>query len=50
VPTIVIGVPTHHMHFHLGLFGTADLEACTKLIVELAKALDRKTVGSLTAI
>lgn len=50
VPTIVIGVPTRHIHSHVGLFDTADLEACMKLLVELVKALDRRTVGSLTAI
>jgi len=50
VPTIVIGVPTRHIHSHVGLFDTADMEACMKLIVELVKVLDRKTVDSLTAI
>ncbi|MBP7086867.1 MAG: M42 family metallopeptidase [Methanomassiliicoccales archaeon] len=50
VPTIAIGVPTRHIHSHVGLFDTADLDACMKLVIELAKALDRKTVDSLTAI
>ncbi len=50
VPTVVIGVPTRHIHSHVGLFDTADLKACMKLIVELAKALDRRTVDSFTAL
>ena len=50
VQTIAIGVPTRHIHSHVGLFDTADLDACMKLVIELAKALDRKTVDSLTAI
>jgi endoglucanase len=50
VPTIVIGVPTRHIHSHVSLFATKDLESCMKLILELAKALDRDTVDSLTAI
>ncbi|NLX47351.1 MAG: M42 family metallopeptidase [Euryarchaeota archaeon] len=50
VPTIVIGVPTRHIHSHVGLFDTADLESYMMLLVELAKALDRSTVDSLTSV
>ena len=50
VPTIVIGVPTRHIHSHVGAFDMKDLEACMKCIVELMKVLDRKTVDSLTEI
>jgi len=50
VPTIVIGVPVRHIHSHVGIFDMTDLEACSKLLVELVKALDRKTVESLTRI
>lgn len=50
VPTIVIGVPTRHIHSHVGAFDLADLESCLKLMVELVKVLDRRTVDSLTEI
>jgi len=50
VPTIAIGVPTRHIHSHVGVFDMKDLESCMKLVMELAKALDRETVDSLTRI
>ncbi|MDD1772746.1 MAG: M42 family metallopeptidase [Methanomassiliicoccales archaeon] len=50
VPTIAIGVPVRHIHSHVGIFDMTDLDACSRLLVELVKALDRKTVESLTRI
>ena len=50
VPTIVIGVPTRHIHSHVGAFDMKDLDSCMRLMVELVKALDRRKVGSLTEI
>lgn len=50
VPTIVIGVPTRHIHSHIGAFDLADLDSCMRLVVELVKALDRRTVDSLSVI
>ncbi|MEM0448641.1 MAG: M42 family metallopeptidase [Methanomassiliicoccales archaeon] len=50
VPCIVIGVPTRHIHSHVAMIDTADLESTLRLSVELVKALDRGTVESLTQI
>ena len=49
-PSIVIGVPTRHIHTHVGLFSLEDLENTVKLVVELVKRLDKKTVESFTAL
>jgi endoglucanase len=48
IPTVAIGVPTRHIHSHVGIFDMKDLEDCQRLALELVKALDRKTVDSLT--
>ncbi|MCX6651030.1 MAG: M42 family metallopeptidase [Methanomassiliicoccales archaeon] len=50
IPTVAIGVPTRHIHSHVGAFDMKDLEDCQRLALELVKALDRKTVDSLTRI
>ena len=50
VPTIAIGIPTRHIHSHVGVFDLKDMEACNKLVLELVKTLDRRTVDSLTEI
>ncbi len=50
VPAIAIGVPVRHIHSHVGVFDLKDLEACDRLMVELVRALDRRTVDSLTEI
>lgn len=49
-PSIVIGVPTRHIHTHVGLFSLEDLENAVKLVVELVKRLDKETVESFTAL
>jgi len=48
-PSIVIGVPTRHIHSHVGLFSLEDCLNATNLTVELVKKLDAKIVESLTA-
>lgn len=48
-PSIVIGVPTRHIHSHVGLFSLSDLESCVKLSIELVKGLNKKTVEGFTA-
>jgi endoglucanase len=48
-PSIVIGVPTRHIHSHVGVFSMVDLENCVKLVLELVKRLDKKTVDGFTA-
>jgi len=49
-PSVVIGVPTRHIHAHAGMLSLTDAENCVKLVVEVIKKLDRKTVGSFTEI
>jgi endoglucanase len=49
-PSVVISVPTRHIHSHVGLLSLEDTENAVKLIIELVKKLDKKTVESFTAI
>jgi putative aminopeptidase FrvX len=49
-PTLVIGVPTRHIHAHAGMMSLKDVENTTRLLVEVAKRLDHKTVKSFTAV
>ncbi len=49
-PSIVISVPTRHIHSHVGFFNLEDAENAVKLIVELLKRLDKKTVEGFTKI
>ena len=49
-PSIVIGVPTRHIHSHAGLLSLEDCENTIKLTIELIKKLDAKTVESLTSM
>ncbi len=49
-PSVVIGVPTRHIHSHVGLFSMTDAENGVKLIVEIIKKLDKGTVARLTEI
>lgn len=49
-PSVVISVPTRHIHSHVGLFNLEDAENAVKLVIELVKKLDRKTVESFTRI
>jgi endoglucanase len=49
-PSLVMGVPTRHIHSHVGILSLSDTEAAIKLIVELVKKLDKKTVDGFTAL
>lgn len=49
-PSIVIGVPTRHIHSHVSIASLADVENAVKLVVELVKRLDEKTVNSFRSI
>jgi len=49
-PSIVISVPTRHIHSHVGLFSLEDAENTVKLVIELVKRLDKKTVESFTEL
>ena len=48
VPSVVIGPPTRYVHSHNSIMHRKDYESVVKLIVELMKRLDQKTVRSLT--
>jgi endoglucanase len=48
-PSIVMGVPTRHIHSHVGILSLEDVENATKLTLELVKRFDKKTVSGFTA-
>lgn len=48
VPSIVIGPPIRYIHSHNGILSRADYDNTIKLLFELIKKLDAKTVKSLT--
>jgi putative aminopeptidase FrvX len=50
IPSIAVGVPTRHIHSHVGVIDTADIDSTLKLVLELVKALDRKAVDGLTSL
>ncbi len=49
VPSIVIGPPVRYIHSHNSLMSRKDYDHTLKLVLELVKRLDKKTVASLTA-
>ncbi|UCC33665.1 MAG: M42 family metallopeptidase [Candidatus Bathyarchaeota archaeon] len=49
-PSIVISVPTRHIHSHVGLLSLEDTENAIILTLELVKRLDGKTVESFITI
>jgi endoglucanase len=49
-PSTVIGVPTRHIHSHVGLFNLKDAEDAVHLVIELLKSLDEQRVHSFTVI
>jgi endoglucanase len=49
VPTVVVGVPTRHIHSHNAILCRDDYDQALKLIVAVVKKLDAETVASLTA-
>jgi endoglucanase len=49
-PSVVLGVPTRHIHAHVGLLSMQDAENCIRLVIELVKKLDKKTVAGLTEV
>jgi putative aminopeptidase FrvX len=50
VPSIVLGVPTRHIHSHVGILDIEDIDQALKLLIELAKVLDKEKVDSFTSI
>jgi putative aminopeptidase FrvX len=49
-PTVVITVPTRHIHSHVGLLSLKDTENTIRLLVELLRKLDSETVKSFTEL
>ncbi len=49
-PSIVIGVPTRHIHSHVGVLCLDDIDNCIRLVVEAIKELDETRVNSFTTI
>jgi len=49
-PSVVISVPTRHIHSHVGLLSLDDVENAVKLVIELIKKLDNKTVEGFTSM
>lgn len=49
VPSLVLGVPTRHIHSHAGLMHLRDYQQCVQLMTALCRKLDAATVASLTA-
>jgi putative aminopeptidase FrvX len=48
VPTVVIGVPTRHIHSHNALLHRDDYDRALQLVVALVRKLDAETVAGLT--
>jgi endoglucanase len=49
-PSVVIGVPTRHIHAHAGILSLEDVDHAIRLLIEVVRRLDVKTVESLTAV
>ena len=49
VPAIYMGVPVRYIHAHNGIIYRKDYDNTVKLVTEVVKKLDKKTVASLTA-
>lgn len=47
-PSVALGVPARHVHSHAGFFSMADAENCVRLVVNVVKRLDKKTVDGFT--
>lgn len=48
VPTVVLGVPSRHIHCHSGIIHREDFDWALKLLVALVETLDEETVTGLT--
>ena len=49
-PSIVISIPTRHIHAHYGIIDLNDVNNAIKLILELVKRLDKNKIESFTKI
>jgi len=50
VPSIVIGVPTRHIHSHAAILDISDIEYTVKLVVAAIKRLDKQTARSFVEV
>ncbi len=48
VPSLYLGVPTRHIHSHAAIIHETDFDNSVKLVTEMVKRLDAKTVAGLT--
>jgi endoglucanase len=49
-PSVVVSVPTRHIHSHVGYLSLEDTENAIRLVIELLKRLDAETVEGFTAL
>jgi endoglucanase len=49
VPTVVMGIPTRHIHSHSAILHRDDFDRGVDLVTEVARRLDKETVARLTA-
>jgi putative aminopeptidase FrvX len=49
-PSIYLGIPTRHIHTHVGILDLADVDHTVDLLIALIKKMDAKTVESFTKI
>lgn len=49
VPSVVLGVPTRHIHSHNAILCRDDYDQALRLVVALVEKLDAETVAGLTA-
>ncbi len=49
-PGIVLGVPTRHIHSHVGLLNLEDVENCIRLVLEVVKKIDADTAAGFTRV
>jgi len=49
-PSIVLGVPTRHIHSHSAVADLSDIDSTVRLIVALLERLDAKTVEGFTRL
>jgi endoglucanase len=48
VPCLTFGVPARYIHGHVGIIHRKDYDCVVRLIAEVVKKLDARTVASLT--
>ncbi len=49
-PSVVVGIPTRHIHSHVGILSLEDAENAVRLVIEAVKRLDQKTVDGFTTV